>query len=143
MFVIIRLLPCFTSNIIFTLYNLFMQRISILLCLLLSCNFVQASTGHLEDNIANAASWFILLVLPVAGIYLFWKVHIYPEKVAEKRNHPQLNAIKSMCLLSLVFGGLLWPVALIWANYNYGNQNDQKKDTDPTEEEKESITPEN
>ncbi len=140
---IIRLLPCFTSNIIFTLYNLFMQRISILLCLLLSCNFVQASTGHLEDNIANAASWFILLVLPVAGIYLFWKVHIYPEKVAEKRNHPQLNAIKSMCLLSLVFGGLLWPVALIWANYNYGNQNDQKKDTDPTEEEKESITPEN
>ena len=143
MFVIIRLLPCFTSNIIFTLYNLFMQRISILLCLLLSCNFVQASTGHLEDNIANAASWFILLVLPVAGIYLFWKVHIYPEKVAEKRNHPQLNAIKSMCLLSLVFGGLLWPVALIWANYNYGNQNDQKKDTDLTEEEKESITPEN
>ncbi len=143
MFVIIRLLPCFTSNIIFTLYNLFMQRISILLCLLLSCNFVQASTGHLEDNIANAASWFILLVLPVAGIYLFWKVHIYPEKVAEKRNHPQLNAIKSMCLLSLVFGGLLWPVALIWANYNYGNQNDQKKDTNPTEEEKESITPEN
>lgn len=143
MFVIIRLLPYFTSNIIFTLYNLFMQRISILLCLLLSCNFVQASTGHLEDNIANAASWFILLVLPVAGIYLFWKVHIYPEKVAEKRNHPQLNAIKSMCLLSLVFGGLLWPVALIWANYNYGNQNDQKKDTDPTEEEKESITPEN
>lgn len=143
MFVIIRLLPCFTSNIIFTLYNLFMQRISILLCLLLSCNFVQASTGHLEDNIANAASWFILLVLPVAGIYFFWKVHIYPEKVAEKRNHPQLNAIKSMCLLSLVFGGLLWPVALIWANYNYGNQNDQKKDTDPTEEEKESITPEN
>lgn len=143
MFVIIRLLPCFTSNIIFTLYKLFMQRISILLCLLLSCNFVQASTGHLEDNIANAASWFILLVLPVAGIYLFWKVHIYPEKVAEKRNHPQLNAIKSMCLLSLVFGGLLWPVALIWANYNYGNQNDQKKDTDPTEEEKESIIPEN
>jgi hypothetical protein len=49
-------------------------------------------------------------VLPVAGIYLFWKVHIYPEKVAEKKNHPQLNAIKSMCLLSLfleAFYGLL------------------------------------
>ncbi|ULT24525.1 hypothetical protein KUH03_37125 [Sphingobacterium sp. E70] len=24
-----------------------------------------------------------------------------------------------MCLLSLIFGGLLWPVALIWANYDY------------------------
>ncbi|NIF07819.1 DUF3302 domain-containing protein [Chryseobacterium sp. Tr-659] len=119
-----------------------MQRISILLCLLLSCNFVQASTGNLEDTIANAASWLILLVLPIAGIYLFWKVHIYPEKVAEKKNHPQLKAIKSMCLLSLVFGGLLWPIALIWANYDYGNENDQKKDTNLIEE-KEIITPEN
>ncbi|HCM36050.1 DUF3302 domain-containing protein [Chryseobacterium sp.] len=116
-----------------------MQRISLLLCLLLSCNFVQASTGHVEDNIANAASWFILLVLPIAGIYLFWKVHIYPEKVAEEKNHPQLKAIKSMCLLSLIFGGLLWPVALIWANYDYGNQNDQKKATDHTEEERNTI----
>ncbi|MBV8325446.1 DUF3302 domain-containing protein [Chryseobacterium sp.] len=118
-----------------------MQRITILLCLLLSCNFVQASTGNLEDNIANAASWLILLVLPVAGIYLFWKVHIYPEKVAEKKNHPQLKAIKSMCLLSLVFGGLLWPVALIWANYDYETPNDPKKDTNLIEEE--LITTEN
>ena len=30
-----------------------------------------------------------------------------------------------MCLLSLIFGGLLWPVALIWANY------DHKKDKTP------------
>ncbi|MNL75789.1 hypothetical protein D3C87_2016550 [compost metagenome] len=60
-----------------------------------------------------------MLILPFAGIFLFWKVHIYPKKVAERKNHPQLNAIKSMCLLSLVFGGLLWPVALIWANYDY------------------------
>lgn len=112
-----------------------MQRISLLLCLLLSCNFVQASTGHVEDNIANAASWFILLVLPIAGIYLFWKVHIYPEKVAEEKNHPQLKAIKSMCLLSLIFGGLLWPVALIWANYDYGDQKGQKKEIDQPEEE--------
>ncbi|MGU3373978.1 DUF3302 domain-containing protein [Chryseobacterium sp. M5A1_1a] len=116
-----------------------MQRISLLLCLLLSCQFVQASTGHVEDNIANAASWFILLVLPIAGIYLFWKAHIYPEKVAEEKNHPQLKAIKSMCLLSLVFGGLLWPIALIWANYDYGNQNDQKKDIDHVEEELNTI----
>lgn len=125
--------PCL--HFIITLYNYFMQRTSLLLCLLLSCNFVQASTGNLEDNIANAASWLILLVLPLAGIYLFWKVHIYPEKVAEKKKHPQLNAIKSMCLLSLVFGGLLWPVALIWANYDYGNQNAPEEDTEITEEE--------
>ncbi|WP_241486044.1 DUF3302 domain-containing protein [Chryseobacterium angstadtii] len=86
----------------------------------------------MEDQIADTASWLILMILPIAGIYLFWKVHIYPEKVAEKKNHSQLKAIKSMCLLSLIFGGLLWPVALIWANYDY---DDPKKDTNNPEEE--------
>ena len=34
-------------------------------------------------------------------------IHILPEKVAEKGNHPQLGTIKCLGLLSLVFGGLL------------------------------------
>jgi hypothetical protein len=45
----------------------------------------------------------------------FLLVHILPEKVAEKRHHPQLGAIKCLCLLSLCFGGLLWPLAWLWA----------------------------
>lgn len=95
---------------------------------LLCSSTLYASTGAIEDKIADVASWIILLVLPLAGIFLFWKVHIYPEKVAEKKNHPQLNAIKSMCLLSLVFGGLLWPVALIWANYDYNKEHSPLSD---------------
>jgi len=46
---------------------------------------------------------------------VFWLVHILPEKVAEKRMHPQAKAIQCLCLLSLVFGGLLWPLAWLWA----------------------------
>ena len=42
-------------------------------------------------------------------------MHILPEKVAEKRHHPQRDAITTLCLLSLVFGGLLWPIAWLWA----------------------------
>ena len=42
-------------------------------------------------------------------------IHILPEKVAEKRHHPQKDAIKTLCLLSLIFGGLLWPIAWLWA----------------------------
>lgn len=76
---------------------------------------------------ANFMSWVVLIIMPLGGIYLFWMAHIYPEKVAERNNHPQLEAIKTMCLLSLFVGGLLWPVALIWANYNYGNK---KKEVD-------------
>jgi Protein of unknown function (DUF3302) len=48
-------------------------------------------------------------------IYVFWMVHILPEKIAERRGHPQAEAIKTLCLLSLVFGGLLWPIAWLWA----------------------------
>ncbi len=42
-------------------------------------------------------------------------VHVLPEKIAHKRHHPQAEAIHTLCLLSLVFGGLLWPIAWLWA----------------------------
>ena len=76
-------------------------------------------TGHesspLVDQLASALAIFILFLVPVGGIALFWLVHVLPEKVAEKRQHPQKEAIKTLCLLSLVFGGLLWPIAWLWA----------------------------
>ena len=53
--------------------------------------------------------------VPVVGIVVFWLVHILPEKIAEKKRHPQAKAIQVLCLLSLVFGGLLWPIAWLWA----------------------------
>ena len=58
---------------------------------------------------------FALLIVPITLIVLFWMVHVLPEKIAHKRHHPQLEAIKTLCLLSLVFGGLLWPIAWLWA----------------------------
>ena len=60
-------------------------------------------------------AWFVLCVVPIVLIVLFWVVHVMPEKVAEKRHHPQKDAIKTLCMLSLVFGGLLWPFAWLWA----------------------------
>jgi hypothetical protein len=70
------------------------------------------------DALDTAADWlalFILFAVPIAGIVLFWLVHILPEKIAEKRHHPQKESIKVLCLLSLVFGGMLWPIAWLWA----------------------------
>lgn len=110
-----------------------MQKLLTTLCLILLCSVSHASTGGAEDTIADIASWLIILILPIAGIFLFWKVHIYPEKIAERKNHPQLSAIKSMCLLSLIFGGLLWPVALIWANYDYKKEKLPSTDLEETD----------
>jgi hypothetical protein len=70
---------------------------------------------ELEDKMAGFLSVFILFFVPVVLIVLFWLVHIMPEKIAHQRHHPQFEAIRTMCLLSLVFGGLLWPLAWLWA----------------------------
>ena len=70
---------------------------------------------EVEDMVAGYIAIFVLFFVPVLGIVLFWMVHVLPEKIAHKRHHPQFEAIRTLCLLSLVFGGLLWPFAWIWA----------------------------
>jgi CBS domain containing-hemolysin-like protein len=71
--------------------------------------------GETLDSIANVIAWFAFIIVPIVLVAVFLLVHILPEKVAHKRGHPQLGAIKCLCLLSLVFGGLLWPIAWLWA----------------------------
>ena len=70
---------------------------------------------ELEDKLATIIALFVIFVVPAALIVIFWLVHILPEQIAHKRNHPQFEAIRTLCLLSLVFGGLLWPIAWLWA----------------------------
>jgi hypothetical protein len=70
---------------------------------------------ELEDKLATFLALFVIFVVPVVLIVLFWMVHVLPEKIAHKRHHPQYEAIRTLCLLSLVFGGLLWPFAWLWA----------------------------
>ena len=72
-------------------------------------------TGDTLDAVADAMSWVVLVVVPIIGIVVFWIVHVMPEKIAHRRHHPQTQAIQTLCLLSLVFGGLLWPIAWLWA----------------------------
>ena len=67
------------------------------------------------DAIADYMAIFVIMFVPALLIYVFWMIHILPEKIAERRGHPQAEAIKTLCLLSLVFGGLLWPIAWLWA----------------------------
>jgi hypothetical protein len=72
-------------------------------------------SGDALDTAATVLSWVVVIVVPIVVIVLFWMVHVLPEKIAEKRHHPQKSAIHALCLLSLVFGGLLWPIAWLWA----------------------------
>lgn len=78
-----------------------------------------ASASFLSgDALDTAADWlaiFVIVLVPVVAIVVFWLVHVLPERFAEQRHHPQAQAIQVLCLLSLVFGGLLWPIAWLWA----------------------------
>src|SRR5688500_10134350 len=71
--------------------------------------------GETLDAVANVMAWVVLVIVPVVAISVFWLLHILPEKIAYKKNHPQAPAIHTLCLLSLFFGGMLWPIAWLWA----------------------------
>ena len=68
-----------------------------------------------EDKLADILAVVVLFIVPIGGIVVFWLVHVMPEKIAHKNHHPQFEAIRTLCLLSLAFGGLLWPLAWLWA----------------------------
>ncbi|HEX4762966.1 MAG TPA: DUF3302 domain-containing protein [Usitatibacter sp.] len=72
-------------------------------------------SGEALDTAANVISWVVIIVVPLVVIALFFYVHVLPELIAERRHHPQKQAIKTLCILSLFFGGLLWPLAWLWA----------------------------
>jgi CBS domain containing-hemolysin-like protein len=72
-------------------------------------------SGDALDAAANFVSWVVIVIVPVIAIAVFWYVHVLPEKIAKKRNHPQKDSIHVLCLLSLFFGGMLWPIAWLWA----------------------------
>lgn len=71
--------------------------------------------GEALDKVADVMAIVVLIVVPPVVIGLFWMVHVLPEKIAHKKHHPQTPAITCLCLMSLVFGGLLWPLAWLWA----------------------------
>jgi hypothetical protein len=72
-------------------------------------------SGEALDTAANILSWVILIAMPILAIGAFLYVHVLPELIAERRQHPHKDSIKVLCILSLFFGGLLWPFAWLWA----------------------------
>ena len=89
------------------------------LCAFLCLIALPANAAFLEgealDSVASVMALIVIFIVPIVGITLFWIVHVLPEKIAHKRHHPQRDAIHMLCLLSLAFGGLLWPLAFLWA----------------------------
>lgn len=90
-----------------------LYKISVFL-LLLPTPLIAAPPETTSQKIAYVGSIGAIIIVPCMLFALFWTLHILPERIAYKRNHRQKEAIRVLIYLSLLFGGLLWPIAWIW-----------------------------
>jgi len=56
---------------------------------------------------------FLITISVIIGIIVF--MGLWPGRIANTRQHPQAEAITIGSWVCLVFGGVMWPLILIWA----------------------------
>ena len=66
-------------------------------------------------------AWFALALLFIVSVAAIVVIGSLPKKIAEKRNHPQVDAINVASWLGLLMGGIGWFFALVWAYTKAGN----------------------
>lgn len=62
-------------------------------------------------------AWIVLIVLLVGAVAIWFVLAMLPGRIARSRHHPQADAINVAGWLGALFGGIFWPLALIWAFY--------------------------
>jgi Protein of unknown function (DUF3302) len=63
----------------------------------------------------DAFAFVVFAVLIFVGVIIVVTLGKLPGQLAHKWNHPQASAINAMSWIGIATGGLLWPVAFIWA----------------------------
>jgi uncharacterized BrkB/YihY/UPF0761 family membrane protein len=60
-------------------------------------------------------AFVVFAILIFVGVIFVVSVGKLPGQLAHKWGHPQASAINAMSWIGIATGGLLWPVAFIWA----------------------------
>jgi Protein of unknown function (DUF3302) len=63
----------------------------------------------------DAFAFLVFAVLIFVGVIIVVNLGKLPGQLAHKWGHPQAAAINAMSWIGIATGGLLWPVAFIWA----------------------------
>ena len=66
-------------------------------------------------DVLDIIAFGVFGVLLVAAVVIVVSLGSLPGQIAYKRGHPQAAAVTVAGWLGLVTGGILWPLALIWA----------------------------
>lgn len=74
---------------------------------------------HLEYTMLDWFAFLILLVLASTTIVGVLTLGYLPGRIAKKRAHPQSEAVSVCGWMGLLSGGLLLPVAYIWAYWRF------------------------
>lgn len=63
----------------------------------------------------DAFAFVVFAVLIFVGVVIVVSLGKLPGQLAHKWQHPQAAAINAMSWIGIATGGLLWPIAFIWA----------------------------
>ncbi|MCP5518004.1 MAG: DUF3302 domain-containing protein [Verrucomicrobiales bacterium] len=65
-------------------------------------------------------SFILLVVLAILAAVIFIELADIPGNLAKSKGHPQAKAIHILAWLGLLFGGVGWVLAMVWANMSPG-----------------------
>ena len=66
-------------------------------------------------GVLDGFAFVVFAVLIFVGVVIVVNLGKLPGQLAHKWNHPQASAINAMSWIGIATGGLLWPVAFVWA----------------------------
>lgn len=75
-------------------------------------------------------AWILLAILVVSAVAMIFIAGSLPGHIARTRGHPWMQAVRLAGWLTLFFGFVLWPVALIWAYVDVPQPRETPRRTD-------------
>ncbi len=66
----------------------------------------------------DAFAFVVFAILIAVAVIVIVKLGQLPGQLARKWNHPQASAINAASWIGIATGGLLWPLAFVWAFMN-------------------------
>src|SRR5262245_60330032 len=69
-------------------------------------------------GVLDAFAFVVFAVLIFVAVFIVVELGKLPGNLARQWNHPQASAITAMSWIGIATGGLLWPIAFIWAFIN-------------------------
>lgn len=66
-------------------------------------------------SILDLFAWIVLAILVASAVAMIFIAGSLPGHIARTRGHPWAQAVRMAGWITLFFGFVLWPIALIWA----------------------------